>query len=155
MAVTILKGVREKLAQLIAPHHTPAPPPPPSAPEPWPFPTSSRHDPDPSPGPLTEAEQAAYKQEEIEDKQMAAAMPLPWEDDLKDSPVQQVQNVMEALREVGTRKGTLYLVHRKSGDEYKVVSWDGERAKLIGPMSMVLYPKITDRENDKYEAVWR
>lgn len=74
------------------------------------------------------------------------------------TPIEPVEyTILNALAEVGTKKGVLMLVHKKEGFGYQVKSYDPEtqRAKLKGPNGQMLNPRITERECKLYFPQWR
>jgi hypothetical protein len=65
--------------------------------------------------------------------------------------------ILDALKEVGTRPGTLMLVHRETGRGYQVMSHDPHSGKtrLKNEHGGLLTPILTSREVPLYDPVWR
>lgn len=65
--------------------------------------------------------------------------------------------ILDALAELGERKGTLMLIHDASGVGYQVVAWDAaeKKARLKNPDGALLNPRITEREAVLYSPLWR
>jgi hypothetical protein len=65
--------------------------------------------------------------------------------------------ILSALAELHTRKETLMLVHRETGEGYRVLSYDpvSGKVKLKGNHGQLLHPKVGARECAYYTPVWR
>lgn len=65
--------------------------------------------------------------------------------------------ILDALKELHDKEGVLMLVHRESGDAYRVIGYDQETslASLEGSNKQRLKPRITERECQFYYPLWR
>lgn len=73
------------------------------------------------------------------------------------SAVSHEYNILDALAELKTHKGTLMLVHRHSNEAYQVLDYDQTtgRTKLKGQHGQLLQPFVTAREAALYTPLWR
>ncbi len=74
-----------------------------------------------------------------------------------DPAVPHEYNILDALAELHSHKGTLMLVHRSSPEAYQVLAYDKDtgRVKLKGPHGQLLHPVVTAREAQIYRPLWR
>jgi hypothetical protein len=65
--------------------------------------------------------------------------------------------ILDALKEFETHKGTLMLVHKVSGECYKVLSYDPKTGQtmLKGSRGEKLKPRVAERECANWEPMWR
>lgn len=69
-------------------------------------------------------------------------------------------SIFDALKDFlkPKEKRTLMLINRNTGQGYRVVAYDPKTQEVklkVGSKKKLLHPRLTDREADLYEPMWR